>query len=185
MPKIRDLGIDAIPETMRPPEIGPGGGCHTCTYSPADCRHTYVCDGYSGQAHGGNYPNMMLGPEYQCNCPRCHKPCGRTTRVPYTPDDCPPCNYCQQACPSTTEAPPASPYCQEHGADAGPHYRGGLTRGSIAEIKEQLQRKIDALDEYARNLGPKTAEEIDAREKELKAELEELAARRKDVDKKK
>jgi hypothetical protein len=25
MPKIRDLGINAIPSTMRPPEIGPGG----------------------------------------------------------------------------------------------------------------------------------------------------------------
>lgn len=26
MPKIRDLGINVIPATMRPPEIGPGGG---------------------------------------------------------------------------------------------------------------------------------------------------------------
>ena len=26
MPKIRDLGINVIPVTMRPPEIGPGGG---------------------------------------------------------------------------------------------------------------------------------------------------------------
>lgn len=28
MPKIRDLGINTIPITMRPPEIGPGGGVH-------------------------------------------------------------------------------------------------------------------------------------------------------------
>src|SRR5260221_718585 len=31
MPKIRDLGIKVIPQTMRPPEIG-GGGCSDCTY---------------------------------------------------------------------------------------------------------------------------------------------------------
>src|SRR4051812_865031 len=30
MPKIRDLGIKVIPETMRPPEVG-GGGCTDCT----------------------------------------------------------------------------------------------------------------------------------------------------------
>jgi hypothetical protein len=28
MPKVRDLGINVIPATMRPLEIGPGGGKH-------------------------------------------------------------------------------------------------------------------------------------------------------------
>src|SRR5689334_21656976 len=31
MPKIRDLGIKVIHETMRPPEVGAGGGCSDCT----------------------------------------------------------------------------------------------------------------------------------------------------------
>ena len=31
MPKIKDLGIKVIPETMRPPEVGGGGGCSDCT----------------------------------------------------------------------------------------------------------------------------------------------------------
>jgi hypothetical protein len=37
MPKIRDLGINTIPITMRPPEIGPGGGLYACDdHSHAD-----------------------------------------------------------------------------------------------------------------------------------------------------
>ncbi|MFL6248517.1 MAG: hypothetical protein ACJ74H_21010 [Thermoanaerobaculia bacterium] len=35
MPKIRDLGISFIPATMRPPEIGAGGGFYM-----AGCDHT-------------------------------------------------------------------------------------------------------------------------------------------------
>jgi len=31
MPKIKDLGIKVIPETMKPPEVGGGGGCTDCT----------------------------------------------------------------------------------------------------------------------------------------------------------
>jgi len=46
MPKIRDLGIKVIPETMRPPEIGRGGGggCNAGTYP--ECGYTIVvlCD---------------------------------------------------------------------------------------------------------------------------------------------
>ena len=41
MPKIRDLGINVIPVTMRPPEIGPGGG-----YDMADetCGNNTLCN---------------------------------------------------------------------------------------------------------------------------------------------
>ena len=50
MAKIRDLGISAIPATMRPPEIGDGGGrwlaCEACPYATPSCdKPTDMDDG--------------------------------------------------------------------------------------------------------------------------------------------
>lgn len=45
MPKIRDLGINVIPATMRPPEMGGGGGdagCHP-TEQPCPPRSQEPC----------------------------------------------------------------------------------------------------------------------------------------------
>jgi hypothetical protein len=72
MPKIRDLGINVIPVTMRPPEIGPGGGyemqdtgtcvnetiCNQETCNPSgqcvpSCDRASVEKGY--EAHGFGY----------------------------------------------------------------------------------------------------------------------------------
>src|SRR4029077_10542419 len=40
MPKIKDLGVKVIPETMRPPEMGPGGG-GPCF--PTNCPTHSIC----------------------------------------------------------------------------------------------------------------------------------------------
>ena len=61
---------------------------------------------------------------------------------------------------------------------------GGLTRESIGQLKEHLHQQIAQLDEHAKTLGPQTSDEIDAREKQLKAELDDLASRRSDLKKK-
>lgn len=63
MPKIRDLGINVIPVTMRPPEIGPGGGydqstCNSetnCSSETCDPSGQCVpsCDGGSRAIRGG------------------------------------------------------------------------------------------------------------------------------------
>ena len=47
MPKIKDLGIKVIPETMRPPEAGGGAGCGiwTCGVSPAAARACWPTQG--------------------------------------------------------------------------------------------------------------------------------------------
>lgn len=84
-------------------------------------------------------------------------PCNTTPPPPYGDVACIPCNTTQ------------------------PTQYTGITRESIAELKRLFEQKIAELDEYAKNLGPKTAEEIDKREKELKAELDDLAKRRKSL----
>ena len=47
MPKIKDLGVKVIPETMRPPEMGLGGGghCFNNTFNP--CVNLTHCTGCS------------------------------------------------------------------------------------------------------------------------------------------
>jgi hypothetical protein len=193
MPKIRDLGINAIPETMRPPEIGGGGGCHGCTYSPADCRQTYICDGTSPAAK-----------QQKCWCERCRRPsCDHTTHEARDyQGGCVTCPDCGQGCNDTTfKANYGRDYDYDEYADCKKAdtaacddttlvctpapYRGGLTRADIEKIKKQYEKKIEKLDKYAKELGPKTLEEIDARDKELAAEREELAKRRKELEKKK
>jgi hypothetical protein len=60
---------------------------------------------------------------------------------------------------------------------------GELTREQVATLRDQLTQQMAALDEAAKNIGPKTAEEIDAREKALNEELADLKARRKNLGK--
>jgi len=55
MPKIRDLGINVIPVTMRPPEIGVGGG-----YDMADtgtCVQETICASESCDPSGQCVPS--------------------------------------------------------------------------------------------------------------------------------
>ena len=154
MAKIRDLGINFIPETMRPPEIGYGGGCG-CTETILPC---HLCN--------TTFPNTLLctpacgGPQYvDVACVACNTtpPTGMHPITPWTPMFlCTPCG----TTPPGTKTP-------------------GLTRESIAQLRQMMEQKIAELDEYAKNLGPKTAAEMDKREKELKAELDDIAKRRK------
>ena len=93
----------------------------------------------------------------------------------YAPDSAcgpSPCDI-SPACPRPGEVDP-SPRCHD--------VYGRLTRAGVMEIRAQLQRKIEQLDEYAKTIGPKTIEQIDAREQELREELEELARRRRELE---
>ena len=62
---------------------------------------------------------------------------------------------------------------------------GGLTQQGINEIRKQLQAQLEALDEAEKRLGPQTTEEVDAREKELNAELDKLKTVRANLKKNK
>ncbi len=61
---------------------------------------------------------------------------------------------------------------------------GGLRREDIAQIKAALQTQLQLIEEQEKALGPQTTEEIDAREKELAAELDQLKTRRAELKKK-
>lgn len=241
MPKIRDLGINAIPATAKPLEIGPGGGgggggagrgggggCsdgHSPPPKPPDTPQD--CGGehspHQGVAAGGacQLPHSPAPQQHAYNpChPFFHSP------IPYVPNApvyivCDPSVIiCDQHSPSkaygqdyafqcsgehspaprwdkcTGEHSPGYQCSGEHspaprwdkctGEHSPPPPYKGLTKEAVAELKGQLEQRLKQLDEYARTLGPKTIAEVDAREKELKAELEQLAKRRKELQKKK
>jgi hypothetical protein len=176
VPKIRDLGIKVIPETMRPPEAG-GGGC-----------------GCTGLA----LTLQACGPSVACACTNITNPCfGCTQNI--TVQQCPlhtirPCFGCtiviSHPCACTHIA--SIPCWGSGGCGFSPVCGGSidptivqdpnvLTLDQVATLRNQLQQQIAALDEHAKTLGPKTAEEIDAREKQLNEELAQLKARRKEI----
>jgi hypothetical protein len=101
--------------------------------------------------------------------------CATGTIICHTGSICPGGSICTTGSVGTITITPTTPQLQG----------GGLPRESIAQLKDQLQQQIAQLDEHAKTLGPKTSDEIDAREKQLKAELDDLATRRSDLKKSK
>ena len=182
MPKIRDLGIKVIPETMRPPEAGGGAGCGNFTVNCIGCTQnlTFVpppcaCTNITNPCIGctGNFHTLQ-----QCPLHTIH-PCLGCTIVISHPCLCThlgsiPCRWGSGGCGAI------SPFC---GVSQDPLQDPSavLTLDQVATLRNQLQQQIAALDEHAKTLGPKTAEEIDAREKQLNDELAQLKARRKEI----
>jgi len=60
--------------------------------------------------------------------------------------------------------------------------RGSISREQIGSLKDQLKQQLEALEAYEKTLGPRTAEAIEARQKQLEDELAQLQQRRKDLD---
>jgi hypothetical protein len=282
MPKIKDLGIKVIPETMQPPGIGGGAGCGCtnftncigctqnltvgCDPGPSCLPTPHPCDPTHGCRPTGCFETPCVPPTRCVGCtihpqtcqPTCietpitcfgctirqpHTVCHACSFLPHTcidsPITCPGCTFQQPhtVCHGCTAHPtpciptphcgctnpvtpicglctnlatpicndctnpatplcvvptiggggcgPASPVCG--GSIIGPDtivQVAGLTQEHINALKEQLQKQIQALDEHAKTIGPKTSAEIDAREKQLNDELAQLKQRRKDLEKK-
>lgn len=215
MPKIKDLGINVIPETMRAPEclpwtVGPvclpGGftrdaGCFptscgvsptpdaavafqsTATCIPNSCGVACGCTNITNPCIGCTNAPTVAACANHTTITTCHlgSYCGPISLFMTYPTPCHGGTYCPGGSICTTGSvgtitiTPTTPQIQG----------GGLTRESIAQLKDQLQQQIAQLDEHAKTLGPKTADEIDAREQQLKAELDDLATRRSDLKKSK
>lgn len=219
MPKIKDLGIKVIPETMKPPEIGAGGGCTDCTQQAfsicggtgggggcTDCTFQAfsICGGTGG---GGGCTDCTFQNFSICGttpggggCTDCTMQafsiCGGTCRF-NTVQACGGCSrfvtvVCgpSVACRLQTHCGPFSGWGPGCGA-ISPVCGGSIidttvvqppqtiSREQIATLKDALRKQISALEEHEKTLGPKTVEEIDAREKQLNEELAQLKERRK------
>jgi len=167
VPKIRDLGIKVIPETMRPAECAQFTAC-ACTQVTNPCSgctlnltlqpcvlHTTI--------------TLCARPTLQCVCSFL-SPCA-CTHIGSIP------------CWGGSGGCGYSPVC---GGSIDPtivQQPGQLTREQVATLRDQLSQQMAALDEHAKTIGPKTAEEIDAREKALNEELADLKTRRKNLGK--
>jgi hypothetical protein len=207
MPKIRDLGIKVIPETMKPPEIGGGGGCSDCTV-----QQFSICGTTPGGGGGGctdctvqafSICGTTPGPQVCTDCTNvpfsicggtqcgfithrgCGNPwtfCGCSVRVSVVCQASVACGPQSLPCGAFTNCGAISPVCAGS-IDPTIVQQPGLTREQIATLKDALRKQISVLEEHEKTIGPKTAAEIDAREKALNAELADLAARKKSLKK--
>jgi hypothetical protein len=179
MPKVKDLGVTVVPEQFGPVEIGGGAGCTDCTMQQFSICGTSPGPRPSGGCTDCTYVPYSIcgttpGPVFCTDCTyRAFSICGTSpvacrfqTHNPWTP------------CGGTWETP-----CG--GSWGDPWQRGGgLTQQSIGQIRQQLQAQLAALEEAEKRMGPQTAEEFDAREKELQAELDRLKTARGNLKKK-
>lgn len=182
MPKIKDLGINIVPGTMRPPEFGGGGGggggwsqCNCITgqmdTGPTDCLD---CQPQQTFTPFCSNCDCISNDDWGCVCTR------RTQRLP---SDCNcisnvpcPAATVEQACPAASAGTLITPHTPNLAA-------GVLTRDDIASLRAELKKSLENLDIAEKNLLPKTVEDVDAREKELHRELDALKARRSELKK--
>lgn len=196
MPKVKELGVTVLPQQFAPNEIGGGAAC-----MQSFCAGGTFCTDCTTQAFSicGTTP----GPGQCTDCTtQAFSICGTTwqgcsdcTRVPFsicgtTPGPCGVCtrNVSFVACRLGSRFPTVFDVTTPCGGSfvdpTGFRQGGGLRREDIAQIKSALQAQIQALEEQEKALEAQSVEEIDAREKELTAELDRLKSRRAELKKK-
>lgn len=142
MPKIRDLGINTIPVTMRPPEIGAGGA----EIHGENCACSAISQRAGGDEDSG-CPHATCGVEDTSGCP--------TATCGVEASGCPTATCSEEemsACPGAT--------CTEKEASACPtatcgkeHHPGGSEKKSmspddgfslqaIAQLRQQLEQRL-------------------------------------------
>jgi hypothetical protein len=128
MPKIRDLGINTIPVTMRPPEIGGGGGPNQSACPGASCGPEVQsgCPGASCIEEQSGCPGASCNEEHS-GCP------GASCR----PDDDENSHRPDHICPGASCLPdkPRSP--NRPGKQAG-----AFTPQAVAQLRQQLETHI-------------------------------------------
>jgi hypothetical protein len=167
MPKIKELGITVVPEGFGPVEIGPGGcGCTNITNPCLGCTRNWT---------------FNCGWRTYVFCQRPTLQCTDCTYVPYSICGTTPRTVPVECQGGTLPIDPITPVC---GGSMTPEIKPQLTRDQISQIRTELTQQLAALEEHEKALLPKTAEELDAREKELAAELDRLKGVRAELKKK-
>ena len=193
MPKVKDLGVTVVPEQFGPMEIGPGGGGCYYTYFCTDCtaQPFSICGTTGGQqqqpaAAGAAAPCTDCTTQAFSICGTTPGPiCTDCTTRPFSI-----CGTSPIACWFGSHNPftPCGVTWTETpcgGSWGDPWKRGGgLNQQQIDQIRQQLQAQLQALEEAEKKLGPQSVEEIEAREKQINAELEKLKTARANLKKK-
>ncbi len=189
MPKIKDLGIKVIPETMRPPQMT-DGGCAVSGCGDSGCGAT--CGQCTNHTNCGNCTHVTCACTLMscqcsiqltlCACTHPHSVvvCFGCTRFITCGDGCSVLR--SQWCWNATGCGPASPVCTGSiitDPTIGPG--GPFTREGISALKDQLREQLAAIEAQEKALLPKTLEQIDARAKAIEEELAQLKQRRKEL----
>ena len=149
MPRIRDLGITFIPTTMRPPEIGAGGGYGAA--GAADCDKGPSCIEPSTRVPPCPDPSREVPPgcDKGASCiepstevpPGCDK--GASCVEPST--GMPGCDKgpsCVE--PSTDCVPKSTPPCPAPSNSAQQHCGRKLSPAAIEQLRSQMQSQLGA-----------------------------------------
>ena len=144
MPKIKDLGIKVIPETMRPLEAGGGAGCG----ASVQAAPAAICPAFS-HCFGCTLRICSFVPTW-CRTGTCW--CSFVS--PVVQQQCPMNSViCEFGTQGGGGCGPASPVCGGSIIDGTMVQQPvELTRESISALKEQLQQQIAKLDEHAKTL---------------------------------
>ena len=187
MPRIKDLGIKVIPETMRPPEMT-AGGCAVSGCGDSGCGAT--CGQCTNATNCGNCTNVSCG----CTIPSCACTVQQTLCACTHPQSIVVCRGCtlfltchdcsvlrSKWCWGATGCGPASPVCTGSiitDPTIGP---GGPFHEGISALKAQLRQQLAAIEAQEKALAPTTLDEVDARQKAIEEELAQLKQRRKEL----
>jgi hypothetical protein len=163
MPKIRDLGINVIPETMRPPQMGLGGGKGGgCEGASVECPEISACPSGTFQATAGckDYAECPSGTFQATAGCKDYAECpsgtfqATATCKDYGKDYCPPGTFNTTGnCFDCNADSWATPHLVRlAAAQTGKPEAAGLTREAIEILKQQLNQQIAKLEEIAKNL---------------------------------
>ena len=202
MPKIKDLGITVLPEQFKPLEIGGGGGCGYSYCTDCTTQQYSICGTTPG---AGGCSDCTTQPFSICGttCGNRSFGCTDCTTQPYSfcgTTFCTDCttqafSFCGTtrvtvACRLGSRFPTVLDVTTPCGGSfVGPGTvrpgGGGLRVEDIQQLRASLEEQMKQLDEYEKALGPQTAEEIDAREKQLQDEMAKLKNLRSELSKRK
>jgi len=158
VPKVRELGITVVPAGFGPLAIGRGGWCGGTVCSDCTLQPFSLCGGTQRCV-----PVSVRACAGGTVCTDC-------TRQPLS------------ICGGTRQCFGATNCGFVSGTPVQNDPR--LTKAQIEQLRAQLKQQLETLDEHERALLPKTLDGLDAREKEIAAELEQLKGVRAQLKKK-
>lgn len=127
MPKIKDLGINTIPMTMRPPEIGPGGSFDDAQYYVTGQQHTACSEATCGRSNPRPKHDTTGCSDTTCEADT--SACGDTSCSDHDGSAC-----SDTTCKDRSPRSPRSPRDDKK--------MGAFSPDAIAQLRQQLESHI-------------------------------------------